>query len=81
MAINPGTLAAHEKYAQKYNLSFPLLSDGDRSVSQAYDALKPNGRSIERTVIIVDQEGVIRYVKQGMPKDVELLEVLGQMES
>ena len=57
------------------------MPDEDRSVAQAYDALKPNSKSIQRTVLIVDREGVIRYVKQGMPKDSELLEAIRRMDS
>ncbi|MCZ6867822.1 MAG: redoxin domain-containing protein [Chloroflexi bacterium] len=62
-------------------MPFPLLSDADRSVAQAYQALKPNGKSIQRTVLILDQEGTIRYVKQGMPKDSDLLDAIREMGS
>ncbi len=81
IAINPGTVTSHENYRQKYDLPFPLLSDPDRAVSHAYQALKPNGKSIQRTVLILDQNGVVRYVKQGMPKDSELLQVLERLGS
>ena len=50
-------------------------------MAQAYQALKPNGKSIQRTVLILDREGTIRYVKQGMPKDSDLLDTLRQMGS
>ena len=53
--------------------------DADRSVSQAYDVLKWQGRSINRTVVIVDKEGVIRYLKRGMPADSELLESIDKL--
>ena len=81
IAINPSTVTSHENYRQKYDLPFPLLSDPDRTVSHAYQALKPNGKSIQRTVLILDQNGVVRYVKQGMPKDSELLQVLERLGS
>jgi peroxiredoxin len=45
-------------------------------VAQAYGALKANGTSIQRTVFIVDKGGTVRYAKQGMPPDQELLEAI-----
>lgn len=74
-------MKSHHNYREKFNLPFPILSDADRSVSHAYHAVKANGKSIERTVLIIDREGVIRYLKRGMPKDSELLEALHGLES
>ena len=74
-------MKSHQNYREKFDLPFPLLSDADRSVSNAYHAVKANGKSIERSVLIVDRQGVIRYLKRGMPKDSELLEALHGLES
>ncbi len=45
-------------------------------MSEAYQALKANGKSVQRTVLVVDKVGRAQYVKQGMPKDSELLEAI-----
>ncbi len=74
-------MKSHQNYREKFDLPFPLLADADRSVSNAYHAVKANGKSIERTVLIIDIDGVIRYLKRGMPKDSELLEALHELES
>ena len=50
-------------------------------MSHAYNAVKANGKSIQRSVLIIDTEGVIRYLKRGMPKDSELLEALNGLDS
>jgi peroxiredoxin Q/BCP len=76
VTVNPASVAAHERWAAKMGFNFPLLSDPDRQVCAAYQVLKENGKSVQRTVYIVDKQGVIRYAKQGMPPDSELLEVL-----
>ena len=81
LAINPASVTSHENYRRKIGFPFPLLSDPDRTVANAYEALKPNGKSIQRTVLILDPEGIIRYVKQGMPTGSELIEVLEQLGS
>ena len=45
-------------------------------MAQTYGALKFKGTFIQRTVVIVDKGGTVRYVKQGMPPDQELLDAI-----
>ncbi len=59
---------SHQRFAQKYNLPFPLLSDVDAAVSRQYGTYKEKnlyGRSywgIERTTFVVDREGRVENV-------------------
>lgn len=76
MGINPGRMSSHQRFAKELGLSFPLLVDADRVVASSYGALKEDGVGIQRTVVIVDKQGVVRYIKQGMPPDAELLEAI-----
>jgi peroxiredoxin Q/BCP len=72
IASNPGSLESHERFVAAQTYPFPILVDSDKLMAQAYHALKPEG-GIQRTVYILDAEGVIRYAKQGLPDDSELL--------
>ena len=54
-------------FAETYNLQFPLLSDFNKKVSKAYDALHDvwvdhgyKGVS-KRAVFVVDKKGILRY--------------------
>ncbi|MBX5464140.1 MAG: peroxiredoxin [Clostridia bacterium] len=76
LAVNPGSLASHERWSEREGFPFPIAVDADRSVAAAYDALKENGTSIQRTVYLIDGRGVVRYAKRGMPSTEELLERL-----
>ena len=58
------------------SFGFPLLSDEGRKVAARYDAVKLGGLAVKRTVVIVDAEGRIRYIKAGIPPDSELLEAI-----
>ena len=49
-------------------------------MSEAYQALKANGKSFQRTVLVVDKVGRVQCVKQGMPKDSELLEAIRDVD-
>jgi peroxiredoxin Q/BCP len=59
---------SHQRFAQKYNLPFPLLSDVDAAVSRQYGTYKEKnlyGRSywgIERTTFVIDREGHVENV-------------------
>lgn len=59
---------SHERFAQKYNLPFALLSDKDAAVSRQYGTYKEKslyGRSfwgIERTTFVIDREGKVEHV-------------------
>ena len=59
---------SHQRFAQKYNLTFPLLSDMDAAVSRQYGVYKEKnlyGRSfwgIERTTFAIDRDGKVENV-------------------
>lgn len=75
LAANPASVESHQRFADKYGYSFPILCDAEKAMARAYQALKPEG-GIQRTVYIIDKDGMIRYGKQGMPSDAELADVL-----
>ena len=74
--VNPAAPASHAAYAGHLGLPFPLLSDPGLEVSRAYGALRPDGRSIARSVCLVDREGIVRYSQAGAPGADIILESL-----
>ena len=56
------------KFAQKFHLSFPLLSDEKKEIVKSYGVWKEKsmyGRKyfgIERTTIIIDEKGIVRNI-------------------
>ena len=73
---NPDSVESHERFCAAQGYKFPILVDADREMARAYHALKDDGRGIQRTVYIIDQDGVIRYAKQGLPPDTELADAI-----
>ena len=76
IGINPGDAASHRQFVDEHNFSFDLLVDEDRMVAQRYDAIKPDGSGIQRTVVLVGKNGKIIFRAVGAPPPAELLEVL-----
>jgi len=79
--INHANAGLHNNFISKYGFQFPILIDADRSVSKKYGAIKYMfGReSIKRSVVIINKDGRIAWVKRGMPTDKEILEELGKI--
>jgi thioredoxin-dependent peroxiredoxin len=76
IASNPDSVESHERFCAAQGYQFPILVDAERTMAKAYHALKEDGKGIQRTVYIIDAEGIIRYAKQGLPPDTELAEAI-----
>jgi peroxiredoxin Q/BCP len=68
LGVSPDAPASHEKFAGKFSLSFPLLSDADHQVAEAYGVWgeKTNyGRTymgITRATFLIDGQGKVARV-------------------
>jgi len=66
LGISRDSLAAHEKFRDKYDLPFDLLSDVDEKACRLYDVIKEKnmyGRKIlgiERSTFLIDANGVLQ---------------------
>ncbi len=80
-------MASHQKFADKYGLSFPLLSDTDTTVSQLYGVWKEKnmyGRKymgVNRETFLIDKEGVVRKIWHKVKPDEHAQEVLETVEA
>ncbi len=64
LVILGDTLEAARKYAETLKAPFPVLSDPERAVYHSFE-LQKNFIGIQRTAsVVVDQAGVIRYLKR-----------------
>ncbi len=80
--ITTSPLKECQDFAKELNLTFPLLSDADESVTKAYGALRGGtGPMCERWVFLIDDQGVIKSIEKGQAvadKANLLLEALGE---
>ncbi len=65
LGISPDKPSKQLKFAEKYSLGFPLLSDPDHTVAEAFDVWKEKsmyGRTymgIVRSAFLIDEQGTI----------------------
>jgi thioredoxin-dependent peroxiredoxin len=68
LGVSPDSVPSHRKFSEKYDLTFPLLSDPEQTVANAYGVWVEKslyGRKymgIERTTFIVDEKGKIARI-------------------
>ena len=78
---------SHKKFAVKYKLPFPLLSDTDKSIATQYGVYKEKslyGRffmGIERTTFIIDRNQKIRKIFSKVKVEGHIDEVLETVKS
>jgi len=54
--------ATQQKFIDKYGLTFPMISDTDKSIVDAYGSRQVLGVSALRSTFLVDPEGLIARV-------------------
>ena len=82
LGISKDDLASHEKFRDKYDLNFHLLSDPDAEVQKAFDVWKPKkmfGKEFmgtERSTFVFDKQGVLKKEYRKVKPDGHADEVL-----
>lgn len=65
--LSPDSPKKHQKFAEKYNIGYTLLSDPDKSVLQAWGLFGPKkfmGKDVMgvyRSAIVLDEKGVVTH--------------------
>ena len=65
LGVSKDSVSSHKNFEQKYALPFPLLSDPEKEVIQAYDVWKEKknygkvSMGVVRTTYLIDKNGII----------------------
>ena len=82
IGISKDSTASHQKFAQKYDLPFILLSDPELQAIQAYDVWQEKklygkvSMGVVRTTYIIDEQGNIEKVMPKVKPDTKAAEIL-----
>ncbi len=66
LGVSRDSLPSHEKFREKHDLPFPLLSDPDETLCRQFDVIRPKslyGRKfmgVERSTFLIDADGRLR---------------------
>jgi peroxiredoxin Q/BCP len=87
LGISADEVDSHRKFAEKYHLPFPLLSDAGAAVARQYGAYGEKnlyGRKylgVQRMTFLIDKEGIIRKIWRSVRPDGHASEVLEAIEA
>jgi peroxiredoxin Q/BCP len=82
IGVSPDAMAPIEKFAKKYNLTFPLASDADHAVATAYGVWVEKSMygktymGIERSTFLIDKSGKIARAWRKVKVDGHAAEVM-----
>ena len=82
IGISKDSVASHQKFAQKYNLPFVLLSDPERQAIESYGVWQEKklygkvSMGVVRTTFLIDEQGMIAKVMPKGKPDTNAAEIL-----
>jgi peroxiredoxin (alkyl hydroperoxide reductase subunit C) len=65
LGISVDSSPANAAFAKQEGLTFPLLSDFQRTVSKEYGILNEEHGFANRTTFVIDKNGVIQHIEKG----------------
>ena len=86
IGVSKDSAASHQRFAQKYDLPFLLLSDPELGVLQAYGVWQEKklygkvSMGVVRTTFIIDENGVIEKVMPKVKPDTNAADILAYLQ-
>lgn len=84
--MSPDSPEAQKKFAEKYDIKFPLLSDSDKKVAQAFDVWKEKNMygkkvmGIERSTFIIGPDGRLKEAFRKVKAEGHAAQVLAALK-
>ena len=72
LGVSKDSLDSHNKFAEKLNLTFPLISDPDGKLIELYAS--------GRIAFLIDKQGTIQLIVKGMPDNEKILKEIKKLE-
>ncbi len=85
IGVSKDSAASHQKFAEKYDLPFVLLSDPERKAIEAYGVWQEKknygkvSMGVVRSTFIIDENGVIEKVMPKVKPDTNAEEILAYL--
>ena len=86
IGVSKDSVASHQKFAEKYDLPFVLLSDPELTAIQAYGVWQEKklygkvSMGVVRSTYVIDKNGVIEKVMPKVKPDTNAAEILAYLD-
>lgn len=87
LGVSADSSASHQKFSDKYDLPFTLLSDEDKKVLEKYGVWKEKSMygkkymGIERTTVVINEDGKIQKIFPKVKVNGHIQEVLKELKN
>lgn len=87
LGISPDRVQKQAAFSLRYELTYPLLADADHQVAEAYGVWQRKKlfdqeyKGVVRTTFVIDPEGVISHVFEGVQAEGHSQEVLAALKA
>jgi thioredoxin-dependent peroxiredoxin len=87
LGVSADDIRSHQKFANKYDLSFPLLADTDTTVSQLYGVYGEKNMygkkymGVKRETFLIDKDGIVRKIWHKVKPEEHASEVLETVDA
>ena len=87
IGVSKDSVASHQRFAEKYNLPFILLSDPELQAIQAYGVWQEKknygkvSMGVVRSTYIIDEQGVITHAMPKVKPDTNAADVLAALRA
>ena len=71
--------ADNKKFAEKFNFTFPLICDTDRTIGTAYGANVDPGKGAQRVGVVIGGDGTIKEWHERVDARAWPAEVIGRL--
>jgi len=84
--VSRDSVESHQRFSRELKLPFPLLSDPDAAVHEAFGVMKAKWaygqekRGVERTTFVIDAEGRIERIYPAVKVDGHVQAVLADLD-
>ena len=82
LGVSPDSVAAHDKFVEKYQLTFSLVADEDHKIAEAYGVwgekqfMGKNYMGVHRATFLIDPDGRIKAIWPKVKPEEHAAEVL-----
>jgi peroxiredoxin Q/BCP len=87
IGVSVNSIESHIKFAEKYTLPFPLVSDPDHAIAELFGAWKEKKNygkvywGVQRSTFLIDKKGVIRKIWPNVKVDLHAEKVLEEVKA
>ena len=81
LGVSADDAKSHKAFAEKFHLPFQLVADADHKIIDSYGVKMPLLSMAKRTTFIIDKDGIVRKVFEGVSPATHEPEVLAALKT